>query len=280
MEENTVSVEAQVTDTAPVNMEDVATELSGGTEDVVTETAEETVVDNVVPGEETKEEIVEDNEFSAEEIDFDEVEKTEDGQYTVEGYNLDKFAEVLNFEDEDNRKIINAEMQKLKEKGYSQEQAEYFIEQQIRVMEEYEADIAPIAVTKTEVMKQLNEALTREEKANYKPILGWTKEVGEKIGLTPAQINEAMSNPMLVKLMNGFYQKAAKTGGVKTVEVKAPEPKVSLDYTTAFQRVQDKIIKGTPKEDVIKYAKELEASLKAEDLENFKTTYQRVFNLK
>ncbi|MGL4971241.1 MAG: hypothetical protein ACRC45_06390, partial [Cetobacterium sp.] len=260
--------------TETANIEDVASEISV---DVV-EPEEVKVVETETPTEENKEESSpendEDSKFSPEDIDFNE------NKLTVEGYNLEKYAEVFDFDNENNIKMIGAEMQKLKEKGYTQKEAEIFIDAKIEAIEEYEADIKPVPVTKSEVMKVLTESLSREEKANYKPILGWTKEVGESIGLTPSQINEAMSNPILVKLMNGFYKKAVGNGGVKTAEVKAPESSITMDFGTAMKQVQDEIIKGTPKDDVIKFAKNLETSLKGEQLEQFKATFGRIFGVK
>lgn len=265
MEENmNVEVVENIED-APANVEDIASELSGDTVEAA-EGSESETTEEVVNGD--------DAEFNPDEMDF------EDGANVFEGYDLGKFAETLNLEDEANVKIITSEMQKLKEKGFSQEQAEYFVEQQVRLMQEYEADIEPAPVTQAEVKKVLNESLTKEEKLNYKPILGWLKEDAKSIGLTDRQVQEAMQNPILVKLMNGFYKRAAGKGGVKTVEVKAPESNVTMDFGTAMKQVQDKILAGTSKEDVIKFAKGLETSLKGDQLDQFKVTFGRIFGLK
>lgn len=276
MSEEIISTSTEVVETAPVNVDDIATDLTdteSPTSVETVETNETPELDEGIPAQE-EEGVNDDKEFIADEIDF------EEGKYKVEGYNLDKYSEIFDFEDENSIKAINAEMLKLKEKGYTQKEAEIYIGAKIELMEEYEADIKPLPTTREEVLKVLNESLTREEKANYKPILNWTREVGESIGLTPAQINEAMSNPQLVKLMNGFYKKAVNKGGVKTSEVKAPENKISLDYASAMKSIQDKIAKGSSKEDVIKYAKELESSITGDQLEQFQTTYKRVFGIK
>lgn len=270
MEENiSIATENLEIDKDTANADDMANELSGSEEVVPESTGSEETVEEKP---EQKEE--DEKEFESEEVNF------EEGQYQIEGYNLDKYSEVLNFEDEGNMKIINEKMAELKKRGFTQEQADHFLESQIQLMEEYEADIKPQPVTRAEVMKVLTESLNREEKANYKPILSWTKEVGAEIGLTPAQINEAMSNPMLVKLMNGFYKKAANKGSVKTVEVKAPEPKALLGFDVAMKKVQEQIVKGTAREDIIKFAKGLESSVKESDLATYKDTFERIFGLK
>ncbi|MGL6100945.1 MAG: hypothetical protein ACRCZ9_03075 [Fusobacteriaceae bacterium] len=254
-----------------LNIEEVANDMTGevyegGFEDAT----EETPVQTEEPVEEPSEDDVD---FAPDEIDF------EESKFNIEGYNLDKYKDTLEFDNDESLGYINAEMQKLKSLGYTQKEAEIYIDAKLETAEEYEAEKPYVPTTKTDVMKLLNESLNREEKANYKPILGWTKEVGQQIGLSPQQVNEAMSNPTLVKLMNGFYKKAVSSGGIKTNEVKAPESKMSLDYGSAMKAVQDKISNDMPKDQVIKYAQNLENSLKGEELEKYQQTYKRVFGL-
>lgn len=268
MEENlNVGTEIIEEDTAPANAEDIANSLIEGTEDVGGES----------PAPESKEETPDNSDYKAEDIDFEE---DLNGAEVFEGYDLKKFSEVLNLENEENRAIITSEMRKLKAAGFNQAQAELFVAEQIRIMEEYEADITPVPTTRAEVMEVLKNSLTREEKANYKPILGWLKEDGKNIGLSDTQINEAMSNPVLVKLMNSFYKRASSKGSVKTNEIKAPESTVTIGFESAMSKVQEEIMKGTPKDKVIEFGKKLEASLKGADLAQFKTTFGRIFGIK
>lgn len=210
--------------------------------------------------------------FAPEDITFDDIE------HTVDGFNLSKYKDVLNFEEEEGVAAIQAEIKKVKAKGYSQKEAEIYIDAKLEMIKESEQERKEETMSRAEVSKLLSEKLNREEKANYKPILNTLREKAEVLGLSPDQISEAMSNPILIKLMNTFYSGSTK-GAVSTAEVKSPVNRTSLDYSAAMKAVQDKIMKGSSREEIAKYAQTLENSVKSDQLDEYRTTYKRVFGL-
>lgn len=215
--------------------------------------------------EKTKEEVVTEEELNPEDLDF------EDAKYHVEGYDLKKYADALNFDDDDSIKIIRGEIKKLKEKGYSQREAEIYIDAKLEVANEYEDKPR----TKEELLKTLNESLTKEEKSNYKILNSILKETAKASGLTPEQTKEAMFNPNIVKMLNGVYKHLTKTGAVVNPK-EVPKPNIELSYDNAVSSLHTKIKEKPSKEDLKKYAEDLLSKVEDKEKDRFKIIIKNI----
>lgn len=255
MEENAV-MEQPIEEVVETPIEEVVVDPEA-TEEVVEEQTEEP----------QEEKVEEQKEFDPDELEFEEEEEKIDEaeMYTFDEYNLEAYKDIFDFETPESRAIIQDEVAKLKAKGYSQEKVEGYID----ALLERESNKREVVTAET-VKAELNESLSKEEKANYKAIGNWLRDGIKGTEFEGAKYKDIMSNPQLVKLMNTLYKQSIGKNGVKTVEMPKPTPKVQYDYMTAMGSVQDKIMSGMSDADLTEHIKDMASKMKAEDLERYK----------
>lgn len=265
MEENVV-VEQPIEEVVETPVEEEVVVEPEVTEEVIEEQPEEP----------QEEEVEKPKEFDPDELEFeDEEEKIDEAEmYTFDEYNLEAYKDIFDFETPESRAVIQEEVAKLKAKGYSQEKVEGYID----ALLERENDKGEV-VTAEKVKAELNESLSKEEKANYKAIGNWLRDGIKGTEFEGAKYKDIMSNPQLVKLMNTLYKQSIGKNGVKTVEMPKPTPKVQYDYMTAMGSINDKIDAGVTGEDFDKYIKEMSGKVKPSDLEQFKESIYSIFKL-
>lgn len=194
-------------------------------------------------------------------------------------YNLGRFADTLNLEDPQNVEIVAKEMREFREAGLTQAQAEMVIGKMVTLMEEYEADIEEAPSTRSEVMAVLSEKLTREEKAAYKGIFTHLKSIAGNIGLTDKQVQDAMQNPVLIKIMNGFYgQKLDRDRKVNAA--KQADPKNAIGFQDAASKIQQLILSGKSQADIQAYARAMAKQVKNSDRDTYITFIKRSLGVK
>lgn len=222
--------------------------------------------------EEEPEKKEEPKEFDPDELEFEEEEKKEDeNPYNIDGYNLEAYKDIFDFETPESRQYIEEEVAKLKEKGYTQEKLEGYVDALLQSFNNtQEQDTAET------VKAELNESLSKEEKANYKAIGNWLKDNIKGSEFEGDKYKSIMSNPQLVKLMNTLYKQSISKTGVKTVDIAKPVPKVQMNYKTAMESLADQNLSG---DEFKAYAKDLTSKMKGEDLAQFKESVYSLFKL-
>lgn len=139
----------------------------------------------------------EQKEFSVEDINFEDT-------YKIGEYDLSKYKDIF---EEDKLYLLDEYAKKYAEKGFTQEQVEFLIDEALNENKPR---------TKEEVIKELNNYLTIDEKRNYQAVGYELKSILEKDGLGK-YYEEAMSNPIVFKLINSILKnRKGENIGVKT----------------------------------------------------------------
>ena len=259
-------------DTTEDQTNETVTETTPTKEDVV-ETEEPTETEVEV---ESKEEDTEQKEdFDPEDLDFESEEENEENQYNVEGYDLQDYKDVLDFDNEESLEFIKGECKKLKDAGFTPEQAKLYIDSHISKYKE-DAEEELKHNSKEYITEKLNTKLSKEEKRNYKPILNLMKEVSNQGAFPQEWIKDAMSNPNLVKILNGIYKHQTTTNNV--VEVPKPVKKSFMTPDVAFDKYKDWIT-AQPSVTLQKtsdFVNSLKSSIREEDMDTFNAIFKNV----
>lgn len=230
-----------------------------------TETVEDTTAETTEERKET-EEGAEEQENEEEEI-FD-PDKLEFGEEEVEAkfgdYDLSNFKDRINFENEQVRQLFSEKATELKEQGFSQQQVEYLLNKEIEyALQSKESQ----KLSKEKVMEELKKSLTVQERKDYKAVGGYLKEITQGDEQLSKVYAEAMSNPVVYKLLHRAFSKSlgGKNLGIGTTkdtkEVKQSGmtlDKAISEYSTYLEAhvgdgedrtpVINKLIKDLPKE--------------------------------
>ncbi len=212
-------------------------DVGGAEETTIPETPiepEKEVEETTEPQEETKEVEEETKEFNPDEIDFDNMTPYDE----VEGYNFGDLVREYGIDTDDQEALdeVKAYAKRLKDAGFNQEQANLFfrtfLDNVVNDMNEEKEMYTPANISKS-----LNEQLTIEEKRNYKPILNWIKSANANGALPQKMINDAMSNPTLVKFLNVLYSNHANSR--TPIEIQKPVIKGGLSAVGAVEKYQE-----------------------------------------
>lgn len=223
---------------------------------------------------EEKEGEKEDEEFNPEEIDLEDEEENEKPNYKdIEGYDLEYIKDVIDFENPEAVEYIKSEMSKLKKAGFTQEQAQLYIDSHLNSYREDEEDERKLS-SKEYVVNHLKEKLTKEERMNYKPILSLMNEISSTGAFPKEWIKDAMSNPNLVKILNGIYKHQTNTN--KVVEVPTPKQKAYMTPSAAFDKYKDWIV-SQPSTTLEKTGEFIEKELKPYILEKDMAQFNQIF---
>lgn len=151
-------------------------------------------------------------EFDPDNLDFEETES----DYTFGDYNLSRFKDNLNFADENIRNGFNALSEELKKQGFTQSQVEWLMQKEIEAVQNKKSAAEP---TKEQVLKELTENLSIQERRDYKAVGNFLKESikGTEI---EKYYKEAMANPAVFKIVHALYSKniGGKSLGIGTTK--------------------------------------------------------------
>lgn len=223
---------------------------------------------------EEKEGEKEDEEFNPEEIDLEDEEENEKPNYKdIEGYDLEYIKDVIDFENPEAVEYIKSEMSKLKKAGFTQEQAQLYIDSHLNSYREDEEEERKLS-SKEYVVNHLKEKLTKEERMNYKPILSLMNEISSTGAFPKEWVKDAMSNPNLVKILNGIYKHQTNTN--KVVEVPTPKQKAYMTPSAAFDKYKDWIV-SQPSTTLNKTGEFIEKELKPYILEKDMAQFNQIF---
>lgn len=224
---------------------------------------------------EEKEEEKEDEEFNPEDIDLeDEEEDKEQPNYKdIEGYDLEYVKDIVDFDNPEAVEYIKSEMAKLKKAGFTQEQAQLYIDSHLNAYKEDEIEEKRLN-SKEYVVNHLKEKLTKEERMNYKPILSLMNEISSTGAFPKEWVKDAMSNPNLVKILNGIYKHQTNTN--KVVEVPTPKQKAYMTPSAAFDKYKDWIV-SQPSTTLEKTGEFIEKNLKPYILEKDMAQFNQIF---
>lgn len=190
-----------------------------------------------------------------EEITFD------DEELVIAGYDLNSFKETLNVSDYPS---LEQYLTEAKELGFTQEQIEWMIKKDMEVEEEQ-----PKPKTKREIQKYLAGVLTREEKENYQSIKGFVaKRIANNKALS-SKIDEIMSNPSLIALLNEIYKGENSQRATGKLNSRYPKPAESkMGRTVSLEDAQIALKKALLGGEFDKTANEYLG--KVNDVEGFK----------
>lgn len=213
-------------------------------------------------------------EFNVDDLDMDE----EFNKKIVDDYDLTSFKDLLDFDSPEAMEVINEEIAKIKELGFNQQQAEYYIKSHLDAYQESIAEEREMYSAKNTIQR-LNEKLTREEKMNYKPIVNWLKSV-DKDGTIPKQwLNDVMGNPNLVKMLNVLY-KGSLNGRNNVVEQPVTNKRVtSISPLDVRAKWQEWITKenNVTKEKSRAFLDEYKQYISKDDMEDFNKIFSTIY---
>lgn len=192
--------------------------------------------------------------YNSESPDFEKVEEGEDinpddlfedyedpDMYKVAGYDLSKYKDVLNFEEPEKMEEFNAYIEKLQKAGFTQEQIEFLIDDELNDSEE-----KPKVKTNKEIKEELQKELTKDEKRNYKAVYAF---VGNNLKNTEfeGKVTQIMQNPALVKVMNIMYKNSlGKTTNLKSMQ----KPNEKQLRTMTLDEAYNKLLESTKDKDI------------------------------
>lgn len=180
------------------------------TQEEITENIEYEGEDNNVNTEEEKP-------FSVDDIEFGD-------EYKIANYDFSKYKDVLSPE---SLPIITEYAKKYSEKGFTQEQIEFLLEEQLEEQNNVK--------TKENVMKELNNYLTFEEKQSYRIVGTQVKQALEKSGLSK-YYEEIMTNPIAFKVINSILRHNSGGANIKpNTEIEGRK----ITSLTGYQAVEE-----------------------------------------
>ena len=247
-------------------------------ENIANESTEQVEVDNtevnIEPQETEVKETEENKPFNPDEFDFSEEELIPEEERAVtefEGYNLEKYADKIDFKDPKVKEIFNQEAKFYKDNGFTQEQIEALLDKEIEKSTQYKANLDK------QIAEDLKSNLTPEEKRNYKQLGLFVKEVlGEELG---SHYKGFMGNPILVKIANKMYKKSLG-GKTSNLDIKPKATNEGMNYTAnkAVEEFQKGLTSGNFGGDMKKFAKELLDKVSPKEKEQFRSYMGSILN--
>lgn len=275
---HTESSAQETTDTSNQNMDTTSVVESFGNEMSDNQSQNEEMIntqEDTVENTETKDNQTdsEDKEFDPDSMDFEEEEKP--FYKDIEGYDLEFAKDILDFDSEDAVNYIKGELSELKALGFSQAQAEKYINSHLKAYRDQQAQDQELRSEK-HIKEKLNDKLTREEKGNYKAILNWVKEVSSDGSFPREWVGDVMSNPNLVKILNAMYKN--KTSNNKVQEIPQPVTKATMSVKDAVAKYKDWIVKekGASIDKTTEFINGLRPYIADKDMESFNQIFKSV----
>ena len=229
---------------------DIATDI---TTDITLDDGDETNINDNFNKEGDENNVEEKKGFDIEDVNFDE-------EYKIGNYDFGKYKGVINPE---NLHLLNELSSKYAEKGFTQEQIEFLID------EELENQNTP--KDRESILADLNKSLTFEEKQSYKATGAIVKKALDENGMSK-YFEEIMTNPIGFKIVNTIIKSMGKGAnvGARTERESRQSSLSGYQAVEEFNKYMRENLGNTNKDDKIK---ELMAKLgKEEDKKYFKET--------
>lgn len=241
-------------------------EITGG---VGGDDTNDLITDNTEEGAEEQE--TDDNEFDPDNLEFDDSVEAKFGDY-----DLTAFKDRINFDNDEVRELFNNQAAELKEQGFTQKQVEYLLNKEIEhALKSREIE----AFNKEKVKAELQKSLSLQEKRDYKAVGQYLKEITQGDEQLNKVYKEAMSNPIVYKLLHRAFIKGngGKPLGVGPIKDTKEVRYQSMTLDRAISEYTDYIAKHLGDgEDRTPVINKLIKDLPKEQQEQFKKT----FNLK
>lgn len=217
----------------------------------------------------------EDKPFDPDNVDFESEDEDKPIYKDIEGYDLEAYKDILDFDGEESMAYIKGELAELKNLGFNQAQMEKYVNSHIKSYQEQQAEEAELRSEK-HIKQKLNDQLTKEEKGNYKAILNWVRELSNNGAFPKEWVSETMSNAKIVKMFNSMYK--SNTSNNKVQEVPNPTPKAVMSVKDAFNKYKDWIIqqKGASREKTTEFVESMRPYIADKDMEHFNEIFKSV----
>lgn len=236
MTNDTGTVDTTVTDiqdtTSDVDVDVTDDNGTAGNEPDITDNTDNTDITDTDDNSETTDDNDQDNgEFDPDNLDFEETES----DYTFGDYNLSRFKDNLNFADENIRNGFNALSEELKKQGFTQSQVEWLMQKEIEAVQNKKSAAGP---TKEQVLKELTENLSIQERRDYKAVGNFLKESikGTEI---EKYYKEAMANPAVFKIVHALYSKNISGKPLNAGSTKDTKEVKGTSYTTLDNAIDE-----------------------------------------
>lgn len=227
------------------------------------------LIDNTEEGAEEQE--TDDSEFNPDDLEFDDSVEAKFGDY-----DLTAFKDRINFENDEVRELFNNQAAELKEQGFTQKQVEYLLNKEIEhALKSRETE----AFNKEKVKAELQKSLSLQEKRDYKAVGQFLKEITQGDEQLNKVYKEAMSNPIVYKLLHRAFMKGngGKPLGLGTTKGTKEVRSQGMTLDRAISEYTDYLAKHLGDgEDRTPIVNKLIKDLSKEQQEQFKKT----FNLK
>lgn len=241
-------------------------EITGGaggddTNDLITDNTEDRAEEQQIDG----------TEFDPDNLEFDDSVEAKFGDY-----DLTAFKDRINFENDEVRELFNNQAAELKEQGFTQKQVEYLLNKEIEhALKSRETE----AFNKEKVKAELQKSLSLQEKRDYKAVGQFLKEITQGDEQLNKVYKEAMSNPIVYKLLHRAFIKGngGKPLGLGTTKGSKEVRSQGMTLDRAISEYTDYLAKHLGDgEDRTPIVNKLIKDLSKEQQEQFKKT----FNLK
>lgn len=238
-------------------------EITGG---VGGDDTNDLITDNTEEGAEEQE--TDDNEFDPDNLEFDDSVEAKFGDY-----DLTAFKDRINFDNDEVRELFNNQAAELKEQGFTQKQVEYLLNKEIEhALKSREIE----AFNKEKVKAELQKSLSLQEKRDYKAVGQYLKEITQGDEQLNKVYKEAMSNPIVYKLLHRAFIKGngGKPLGVGPIKDTKEVRYQSMTLDRAISEYTDYIAKHLGDgEDRTPVINKLIKDLPKDQQEKFKKTF-------
>lgn len=241
-------------------------EITGG---VGGDDTNDLITDNTEDG--AEEQQIDDTEFDPDNLEFDDSVEAKFGDY-----DLTAFKDRINFDNDEVRELFNNQAAELKKQGFTQKQVEYLLNKEIEhALKSRETE----AFNKEKVKAELQKSLSLQEKRDYKAVGQFLKEITQGDEQLNKVYKEAMSNPIVYKLLHRAFIKGngGKPLGLGTTKGTKEVRSQGMTLDRAISEYTDYLAKHLGDgEDRTLIINKLIKDLSKEQQEQFKKT----FNLK
>lgn len=238
-------------------------EITGGvggddTNDLITDNTEDGAEEQQIDG----------TEFDPDNLEFDDSVEAKFGDY-----DLTAFKDRINFDNDEVRELFNNQAAELKEQGFTQKQVEYLLNKEIEhALKSRETE----AFNKEKVKAELQKSLSLQEKRDYKAVGQFLKEITQSDEQLNKVYKEAMSNPIVYKLLHRAFIKGngGKPLGVGPIKDTKEVRYQSMTLDRAISEYTDYIAKHLGDgEDRTPVINKLIKDLPKDQQEKFKKTF-------
>ncbi len=142
----------------------------------------------------------ESDEFDPDDFEFEQ-------SLSYDGFDLSEFKDKIDFENDEVVEIVKAKTKEMKELNFSQDQANYVVNQLLGKQQDSE----PQKKTKEDIKKHLQENLSVAAQRDYKSIVGFAKEITKDMKNHDQVVKAIAENPFLIDLLHGAFKQTQHT---------------------------------------------------------------------